>query len=346
MSGFQHASQSVPGSSISPSFPIDEDDWFVPELRRRGSLPTDESTSVEKQLSVRKPKSTRERSWLSLDLARQRTSSLRSVPSPKPAPSVCLPALPTLPERQSSPAPSSVLLPASSQGSSPKSQSSSVAKSSASHVSFLPLSSSPLKTSFNAKPASIITPSNSLARSNSTLTKKTSSTVSTRYRRAKRTDALARLEGRASHWEGRFSWCAAPTRKNSVKRSYNFMSMSDDEGDSDVEESFFDIGFEFPSPIESHHRSHSSPDVPTSPTNNSSVWINSPVSPASQHVPFPMPTFTLSRAPTNKRRRSKTLSQFLPGLTSFIDLEKEHPDHARRDSKRWRGRSFIEIASL
>ncbi|KAG7093490.1 hypothetical protein E1B28_007165 [Marasmius oreades] len=347
MSGFQHASHSSP---VSPSSSVDEDDWFMPDFRRRGSLPTEDSASVEKQLSVTKPKSTRERSWLSLDLASQRTSSIRSMPLPKPVPSMCLPALPTLSERTPSPVPSSVLMPLSTEISPRNSQlrtscaSSVASKASTRRVSFLPIPpSSPKTASYASKPSSVVVSLNPLARSNSTVTKKTSSTVSTRYRRARRTDALARLEGRASHWEGRFSWSPVAARKNSVKRSYNFMSMSDDEADSDVEESFFDIGFDFSS-SDSHHRIHSSPDVPISPTDAASVWTTSPISPASQQPP--MPSVTLSRALTHKRQRSHTLSQLLPGLTSFIDLDKETTDGTRRDNKRWRGRSFIEIASL
>ncbi|KAL0577226.1 hypothetical protein V5O48_004769 [Marasmius crinis-equi] len=284
MSGFQHASTST---SITPTFPVDEDDLFVPDFRRRGSLPTDESASVEKQLSVRKPKSKRERSWLSLDLASQR-SSLRSMPSPKPIPSMCLPALPECP---SSPTPSSILLPTPTKST---------------RVSFAPKPTI-------IKRASVTKP---LTRTNSIVTT-TSST-----RRARRSDALARLEGKVSHWD-------AVSRKNSInKRSFNFMSMSDDEDDEDECESFFDVGFDMTS--SGHGRSQSAPDVPLSPTDTMSCWVTSPISPT---APAPLP------APTkNKRRRSLTVSGL---LTSFIDL-----DGSSSKDAAWRGRSFIEIAAL
>ncbi|KAJ8095123.1 hypothetical protein AAF712_006889 [Marasmius tenuissimus] len=338
MSGFQHASNSTPCSSPSPYYPIEEeDDWFVPDFRRRGSLPTDESASVEKQLAVRKPKSTRERSWLSLDLASQRSSSsMRSMPSPKPVPSVSLPALPTLPERSASPTPSSVLIPLSPKFSPRKNQLSTTSAPKPTRVSFAP-SSPPKRISSGAKPAAVS--STAVNRTNSV---RTSSTVSTRYRRARRTDALAQLEGRASHWEGRFSWQPVPTRKNSIKRSFNFMSMSDDEAESDEEESFFDVGFDF-TPSSDHNRSHSSPDVPLSPTERISGWLTSPTSPNAQAFTFPQPAASLGQALGQKRRRSLTVSNL---LTSFIDLEKEGGESRRRDSKPWRGRSFIEISSL
>ncbi|KAG7093493.1 hypothetical protein E1B28_007168 [Marasmius oreades] len=84
-------------------------------------------------------------------------------------------------------------------------------------------------------------PLSTVLRSNSTVSK---STVSTRYRRNKRSDALERLEGRSSQWyfKARDSWMRSrPSRKRS---SNNFMSMSDESDYDENDNSFVDVGLD------------------------------------------------------------------------------------------------------
>ncbi|ESK94866.1 hypothetical protein Moror_14139 [Moniliophthora roreri MCA 2997] len=342
-------------SFFMSGFSYNEEEEFEPDFRRRGSLPTDCLSTSSKTPLRRQRKTDQERSFLSLDLAesvsayafpvppssgpalRSQVSlaSMRSVnrivPSPKPIPSSSLPSLPTpsssrrlssipsvsdvatLPKEPSSPAPSSTLIP----------------------------STSSLKI-LAPKPLSISATVPKLGnRSNST---RTSSTVSTHYRRTKRSDALARLEGRGA------------------KR--NFMSMSDDE---EADESFLDIaqdssprrssisskftsgffgfGNDHVLPSSPNHKhSHSSP-FPTPSTFDFAIEKppivdvpTSAVSPTESRLSF----FSSFSPPKGGRRRSRTL--IFP-LTSFIDLTTKGADHEeKRDNGRWR--SFIEIAGL
>ncbi|KAK7060843.1 hypothetical protein VNI00_000576 [Paramarasmius palmivorus] len=352
---------SSPYSSFFMSgFSYNEEEDFEPDFRRRGSLPTDGSSSAKAPIR-RGRKTDQERSFLSLDLAesvsgysfpaptssapalRSHTSnaSLRSVnrtvPSPKPAPSSSLPSLPT---PSSSRTPSRLpTIPSVSDVTSLPSEPISPAPSS----TLLPSSPSVKIIAPKPKALSIISPAPKLAqRTNST---RTTSTVSTRYRRTRRSDALARLEGRGA------------------KR--NFMSMSDDEEEED--ESFLDIAQEMsprrgsisskwrssffgfgdenaaPAPSINHRHSHSSP-LPTP----SALDFSAIEKPAKVDVPTSAVSPTESRlsffssSPSKSgRRRSRTL--IFP-LTSFIDLTKGADSDDKRDSGRWR--SFIEIASL
>ncbi|KAK0488690.1 hypothetical protein IW261DRAFT_366532 [Armillaria novae-zelandiae] len=224
---------------------------------RRGSLPTSSSDrSSAYHLALQSRRDLNEfRSFLSLDLAETRSQRskrgsnnhwsevvaqhpplpdsptftsrsasprLRSMPSPKPAPSITLPELPSVPT------PSPV---ASSSRTLPDSLTKPLRIT-------RPKLLSPASSRLPKSPA-VKTPllSPRVARSIST------STVSTRYRALRRTSALAALEGHRK-------------RTQSLSTSQNFISLSDDEGDdelseeddddesSDSDESFIDV---FPS---------------------------------------------------------------------------------------------------
>ncbi|KAL0066061.1 hypothetical protein AAF712_006891 [Marasmius tenuissimus] len=201
-------------------------------------------------------------------------------------PSAALPPIP------SSPTPSSILLPKDSNLPSTSSKNTSTVASSSRHT--FPLS---------------------ILRSNSTVT---SSTVSTRHRRTKRSDALARLEGRSSQWysKGRESWLRA---RPSQKKPYgDFMSMSDDsDAEDENDDSFIDIGLEFDVGSTRVHEQRST-------------------------------TFRLTSA--TKRRSSKLLPSLSTPLHSFIDLA-DQDARVRTEThtgkrRSWRGMSFIEISSL
>ncbi|KAF8817523.1 hypothetical protein BYT27DRAFT_7216612 [Phlegmacium glaucopus] len=214
---------------------------------RRGSLPTDNSKDIQPPfIFSRQPEY---RSFLSLDLAESQSmrsasfkrkpsspfnfpkisepsntlrlrvsrDSLRSIPSPKPAPSI---TLPELPKRTPSPIssvpprlPSLVPIPA---------------------LEF-PLPS--LTISRTPAPLTVI-------RHISVATKATSSTISTRVRRSNRLEALARLEGRSKN--GPITIHSKPAQQR------NFMNMSDDEDEEDKggDLDTLDLGdHTFPNPI-------------------------------------------------------------------------------------------------
>ncbi|KAG7444398.1 uncharacterized protein BT62DRAFT_934062 [Guyanagaster necrorhizus] len=215
-------------SPVSPASPIDFN-----ELRpRRGSLPTSSSDrSSAYYFSLQSRRNINEfRSFLTLDLAETRSKRgsnnhwsevvvqhpplpdsptftsrsasprLRSMPSPKPAPSITLPELPVVPTH-SPVASSSFTLPDS------------FTKPLRITRPKLPSPAS----SRSRKSLAVKTPllSPRIARSIST------STVSTRYRTLRRTSALAALEGHRK-------------RTQSLLMSQNFISLSDDEGDDEL----------------------------------------------------------------------------------------------------------------
>ncbi|THU97775.1 hypothetical protein K435DRAFT_796258 [Dendrothele bispora CBS 962.96] len=216
------------------------------DFRRRGSLPTD---TLSRSDSV-KTRDIQDRSFLSLDLAetqsfksvkrtedirtsdlskspqqsplrlRSSRDSLRTIPSPKPIPSVILPQVPSSPPRLVSitnTAPT-FKFPLSSSPSN-KSPKSFMPTTTVAGPSTVPKIIAPVATApFSVPPQ----------RSNSTATWKSSSTVSTRYRRTRRSDALARLEGRTRG-------PVAYKKRFSVGSKKNFMSMSDDEEEQEDE---------------------------------------------------------------------------------------------------------------
>ena len=143
------------------------------------------------------------------------TDSLRSMPSPKPAPLATLPEVPNYPPRL----PALTLIPALE----------------------VPVPSSSLTISRTPAPLTAI-------RRLSIATKATSSSVSTHVRKSNRSEALARLEGRSKHRP-------ITLHIRHVKpQKYNFMNMSDDEDDeddTDLEGPNFDHDFEdvFSNPV-------------------------------------------------------------------------------------------------
>ncbi|KIM44505.1 hypothetical protein M413DRAFT_53763, partial [Hebeloma cylindrosporum] len=245
--------------------------------------------------------------------------SLRTIPSPKPAPSITLPDLPTkLPHSSTAPRlPSIPVIPA---------------------LDFtLPptISSSPpravphLKLNL-AKGVSAWSDNSSKFNRVSVLT---ASTVSTRARRNNRSDALARLEGRCA----RSAPLVFPSPL-SPSPSKNFMSMSDDEdSDGDADEGNHDDD----SDDESDYDGAS--DLESFDFNL--LTLNPIMEPEDCVLPLPLPSpsfleaprsaplpptkpysraesFTRALTPTSKKGGASTTSEWFP-LKSFIDLRNE-----------------------
>ncbi|KAG6910196.1 hypothetical protein DXG01_012331 [Tephrocybe rancida] len=198
---------------------------------------------------------------------RHSRDSMRTIPSPKPAPCTTLPDVPV---------PSSSRTPTSS---APPRLPSIVISTCLGLTMDLPAPA----------PSAVATTAVPLTYRNST------ATVSTTVRRVNRSHALARLEGRTRS-----------TRRMPKKRNFNFMSMSDDEGDDE-------------------------PDV--------DAVLNEPedhVLPPLKSAPIGgrFPSSAISMSP---RKRTK---EWFP-LKSFIDLQS-----GEDDLNRWGWRSFIEVASV
>ncbi|KAJ3789811.1 hypothetical protein GGU10DRAFT_26332 [Lentinula aff. detonsa] len=294
-------------------------DGFLYEVdfRRRGSLPDTSSTTNVAQFH-------KERSFLSLDLAgagslrapslhtlRSRPS-LQNLPSQKPMPKYAdaLPALPAL----NATSRASTLLPAS-------------------------------HTNSVAGPSKLLVTSNI---TRNTSIKTTVSTVSTNYRRTKRSDALARLEGRSQAALASFKFGSIKEENIS-----NFMSLSDDEDSSedewdmhsDEEADFVDLDIDFSS---THRHSYSTPLQ-----HDDDEEDILPLSPSRSHAYSRSFSYSTSSAPSRMQRhrskarskssygypsstksepkvRSKTMSMFPSNAppkeyTSFMDLE--HSTH-------------------
>ncbi|KAJ3995615.1 hypothetical protein F5050DRAFT_270887 [Lentinula boryana] len=284
-------------------------DGFLYEVdfRRRGSLPDTSSTTSVAQFH-------KERSFLSLDLAgagslryarcifclipmfsdndhsapslhtlRSRPS-LQSLPSQKPMPKYA-DALPALPALNATSRASSTLLPAS-------------------HTNSVAGPSKPLVTSNITRNTSI---------------KTTVSTVSTNYRRTKRSDALARLEGRSQAALASFKFGSIKEENIS-----NFMSLSDDEDSSedewdmhsDEEADFVDLDIDFSS---THRHSYSTPLQ-----NDDDEEDVLPLSPSRSHAysrSFSYSTSSHSAPSRMQRHRSKTRSKSSYGFPSSTKSE-------------------------
>ncbi|KIK50776.1 hypothetical protein GYMLUDRAFT_51003 [Collybiopsis luxurians FD-317 M1] len=292
--------------SHSANVPHDEHEYlYEVDFRRRGSLP-DTSSPTPSVAQFYK-----ERSFLSLDLAgagslsapsintlRSRPSQ-QNLPSQKPIPKYA-DALPALPSSSKARASSALLPPNSIAGPS--------------------------------KPAS----SSNLKRNVSTRT--AVSTVSSNFRRSKRSDALARLEGRTK------AAVTSSFKFGSIKeeRTSNFMSLSDDEQDSseDVDEwdmdsdedaDFVDLGLDF----SSHRYSYSE-------SQNDEEDIL-PISPSRSH-PSSFRSFfsTGSLNRTRSRRSKRSLSSF--GIRS--QGKSEPPAHSRTKSMMAPKRSDSQYTSF
>ncbi|KAH6915854.1 hypothetical protein BKA70DRAFT_1418774 [Coprinopsis sp. MPI-PUGE-AT-0042] len=239
--------------------------------------------------------------------------SFRSIPSPKPAPSMDLPELPKASE---TPAPRLPSIPRSPtlalSFSSPK-------------KSFL----SSFRISRSKAPKTVVP----LNRSSVI----TTSTVSTTVRRANRSDALARLEGRNG----------APVPRRSTGK--NFMSMSDDESSEDESDSdidslapksdsfdltddlFYAAFFEQEDLVLPSAISLPSSPIPDSPISSVRRNSTSPVKP------------TFRRRPTLVSRRST--KDWLPPLKSFMDLKNDEEQYQQAPSG-WTWRSFIDVGGM
>ncbi|KAF5351551.1 hypothetical protein D9758_007241 [Tetrapyrgos nigripes] len=338
------------------------------DFRRRGSLPTDSlKRPSTKTLEVQ------DRSFLSLDLAesqsmksvirnssstgsftfaefdrspalrrvRSSRDSLRNIPSAKPVPSTTLPDLP------------SPLLATITITNTPAALPPSPA------FQFPPSSPSPSKSKIHViapvpGPSTLPTIVAPVPRrQNSFATWKSSSSVSTRYKRTRRSDALARLEGRYP--------AALPYKKGfSVGSRKGFLDLSDDEDDGDDEfgfggdcdDDFVDLPIDFAS-MSCRTSVYGSPldddedvIVSRSPVQRRTRSIRSNRSRAfSQSISYSSQALASSKPKTTpsppRRRRSRTVTMF--PLTSFIDLKADNSASKENDEERgWR--SFIEIS--
>lgn len=177
------------------------------------------------------------------------------------------------------------------------------------------------------------------------------STASTNYRRSRRSDALARLEGR-----NRMSI------KSSSKRS-NFMSLTDDEDESDDDDASSgglsdystDDNDVYPYRLAAPYDAQRS-SITLVPAEDDSVLLPSPYPSPSRPVAHRVSTSPVSsstKATTSgrknyARKRSNTASstQWFP-LKSFIDLRDREEEAAGSVSVQWATwRSFMEIGSV
>ncbi|KAF8159635.1 hypothetical protein B0H34DRAFT_673963 [Crassisporium funariophilum] len=235
--------------------------------------------------------------------------SLRTIPSPKPAPSITLPELP-IPIPSAPPRlPSLQPIPA-------------------------------LELSLPAPaPAPVPAPTMLISRTPAPLvfshrisiaTKASSSTVSTRHRKVNRSEALARLEGRSKS-----APLFAPSKRPQLQR--NFMSMSDDEDeDGDDEDSDLDslnFGFgDYKLPLLNPVMEPEDMVLPLP----SPAFLEAPRS-----APLPPRAREAPAAPRRRRTTKRTSKDWFP-LKSFIDLHND--DEAANGN--WSWRSFIEVANV
>ncbi|KAJ3718928.1 hypothetical protein C8R42DRAFT_643959 [Lentinula raphanica] len=334
--------------SADPNASEDGQDGFLYEVdfRRRGSLP--DTLSPTANLA----QFHKERSFLSLDLAGAGSlrapslhtlhsrPSLQSLPTQKPMPNYAY-VLPALPAPNVHSRASSTLLPTTQQ-------------------------SHPV-----AGPSKPVAASN-LTRNMSVKT--ATSTVSTNYRRTKRSDALARLEGRSPA-----AAALKPFRFGGIKEesTSNFMSLSDDEDSSedewdmsDEDTDFVDLEIDF----SSNRHSYSAPSqrddeedifLPFSPTQSHTYPRSLSLSTSSHSAPSRMQR-RRSRTHSNsgyglgassvksepRRMRSKTVSMFPSNgprkeYTSFMDFDNStHRDASSSSmSRRFSWSSSKNVAS-
>ncbi|KAJ4470105.1 hypothetical protein J3R30DRAFT_1225360 [Lentinula aciculospora] len=300
--------------------------FYEVDFRRRGSLP-DTSSPTTNVAQFHK-----ERSFLSLDLAGagslsapslpilRSSPSLQNLPSQKPMPKYA-DTLPALPEPSANSRASSALLPAS-------------------HSNALAGPSRPVTIS-------------SLIRNTSTKT--AASTVSTNYRRTKRSDALAQLEGRAQAALASFKFGGIKEETAS-----NFISLSDDEDSSedewdmypDEDADFVDLDIDFSStyhhsyPDPSQHDDDEEDIIPFSPSRSHTYSRSFSYSTSSHSAPSRMQRRRSQTRPNSSydfrsstefepQMRSKTMSMFPSNVpskqyTSFMDFD--HSTHREGSS--------------
>ena len=250
--------------------------------------------------------------------------SLRTIPSPKPAPSITLPELPKV--SQSPPRlPSLLPLPALDL-SAPQAQAQATTRPSP------PRNVPALTVNVSSHRASVATQGSS-------------STVSTRARKFNRSEALARLEGRS-----RSAPLAYPKR--------NFMSMTDDEDeddDQDADDEDSDLeSLNFPDVKVTLLNGLMEPEDMVLPLPSPAKYLEAPRS-----APLP-PRRTESPNPTaptahlgvgsglrRQRTRKQTKSKDWFPLKSFIDLHNDEDTQSVANlSSNWAWRSFIEVANV
>ncbi|RXW23911.1 hypothetical protein EST38_g1957 [Candolleomyces aberdarensis] len=346
-------------SSGSPYSPFFTSGLFVasavpddtPASPRRGSLPTDSlSTRTPAPPTAAYYATQKEyRSFLSLDLAESRKSkqstpaqplrlrysrdSIRSIPSPKPAPSITLPELPV-----------------------PKAPTPVPVASAPPRLPSIPKLPS-LRISRTEAPTTVV----SLKKSRFSTT--TTSTVSTRARKINRSNALDRLEGKIK------LQASAPPSISRFSLRRNFMSLSDDESDDDEEDSdidsldaksdysddFFETqdnrlfytGYFEPEDLVFP----SAKSASTSPTRSATAPSSPKSSPSS-------PNKHASSSPSRKQFIRRSTKDWFP-LKSFIDLRNGNDGDsssfasgptstsaASPTTSSWSWRSFIDVAHL
>ena len=158
----------------------------------------------------------------------------------------------------------------------------------------------------------------------------TRSTASTGYRRAKRSDTLAILEGREQQGNG----ATRIPRRNAPappRRSANFMNFTDNE-DSDSESSSNDESIDDDDDRDSFVKL-----LPTYSLNDDNLKHAAPFSPVDEDESV-IPTFP--DTPRKSFKRRSTISDWLP-MQSFMDMKSDNKD----EDSQWGWRSFIEIAA-
>ncbi|KAF9531763.1 hypothetical protein CPB83DRAFT_868074 [Crepidotus variabilis] len=285
------------------------------------------ASSIEQKRPFRFPRIAETPSTRASTPLRSRFSrdSLRTIPSPKPAPSITLPELPNTPAASAFSSPPAPVQPQSAPPRLPS-------------LPVLPALDFPVpSTSSSAivSPISSRTPTRPLpSKRFSNTSKITSSTVSTRARRFNRSEALAALEGHRcqTHTQCRSAPLPILVQKRPVhfQRHNNFMSLSDDEESDDDSDFGADDELEPMDLMNIFNPLLEPEDVvlpsPAAPSHSSSIRR------------------IQSSQPSSRRQRSRT--NWFP-LKSFIDLHGDHPSaSANDDESNWSWRSFIEVSNV
>ncbi|KAL0955115.1 hypothetical protein HGRIS_004031 [Hohenbuehelia grisea] len=319
-------------------------------IPRRGSMPSSQASSKASvyYFTLQQARDEHQfRSFLSLDLAESQSSRSLSHPtlrvrssrdftnprlSPKPAPSIGLPAIPTTPKaplgmhhRLSRSSPSLPL--SASSTSKPRRPSSARA----------------------APPAPLPLRAHGLSHVDDAARRASLSTVSTGYRRDRRSAALAALEGRAAPPSPssaiRYPFIAAIARGiEGTMTKRNFMSMSDDEDDGDDEDEDADEGFESGDASDSssddddcasmyvmddtHDLQLQFANYTLTPPLTAASPAPSSAAPSPPSTPLLTP-FLSAAAPWLHRNCASSTTAGDP-LRSFIDLRDVHDECARR----------------
>ncbi|KAF8909360.1 hypothetical protein CPB84DRAFT_1765947 [Gymnopilus junonius] len=238
--------------------------------------------------------------------------SLRTIPSPKPAPSITLPDLPKI--SQTPPR-----LP-----------------------SLLPLPALDLTVPTVARASSPRNvPALTVTVSNHRVSVASSSTVSTRARKYNRSEALARLEGRSR---------SAPITYS--KRNFMSMSDDEDDDDQDADDEDSDLeSLNFPDVKVTLLNGLMEPEDMVLPLPSPSKYLEAPRSaplpPRRAESPIPNGHLAVGTGLRRQRTRKQTKSKDWFPLKSFIDLHNDDDTQSTANlSSNWAWRSFIEVANV